>query len=347
MGKVDHSTTKQSNMNSHSGSKFEAVVSHGLKHGGVHVVAGKGHGKSRFLFSVAKHLREKADCRVLIFDGSETWLYAYDRIPTFTITERDVVLAKELETTEQIERYELKNWNLVKLALASEKDLLFRIKSRKPSKRGFVVRCIINYLDALQREQRARTEDNEAKTCIAYFIEEAQDCFNSRSTTRLEAEEFLTVFNEARNQKEAFFTASQRLTDFSKTIRTKQAYVIGKINEEDKTAFLRRLEKKHSVNFSELKPKTWFFNGENFESPEWKQSGKPFQIQKEIKKKYVTKLKAQPQPKPKKLYERILDVLKPSIALTDNEFNRPEEFEDIDSESEIEIDESEEYPDEW
>ena len=42
-----------------------------------------------------------------------------------------------------------------------------------------------------------------------------------------------------------------------------------------------------------------------------------------------------------------MDVLKPSIAITDNEFNAPEDFEDIDSESEIEIDESEEYPKEW
>ena len=57
-----------------------------------------------------------------------------------------------------------------------------------------------------------------------------------------------------------------------------------------------------------------------------------------------------PQAKPqkrKKLYEKFLDILKPSIAITDNEFNKPEDFEDIDSESEIEIDESEEYPEEW
>jgi hypothetical protein len=300
---------EQININFHSESKFETVVKHGLVHGGVHCVAGKGHGKTRLLFGMAKKLRNLADCRALIFDGSEAWLYGFDRIPTFTITERDVTLAKEIETIEQIERYELKNWELIKLALATEKDLLFRIKSRKPSKRGFVVRSIVNYLDSLQRAERAKTQDNEATRYIAYFIEEAQDCFNSRSTTRLEAEEFLTVFNEGRNQKEAFFTASQRLTDFSKTIRTKQSYVIGRINEEDKTAFLRRLENKHNVNFSELKQRHWFFNGVTFKSPEWKQSGKPYQIQKEIKKKYVDSLKPKAEQKPKGKLRQFFETL--------------------------------------
>ena len=119
----------------------------------------------------------------------------------------------------------------------------------------------------------------------------AQDAFNSRSTTRLEAEEFLTVFNEARNQKEAFFTASQRLTDFSKTIRTKQLYCIGKVNEEDKVNGLRRLEKLHSIDFSKLPQRHWFFEGETFISPEWKQQGKPYQINRELRAKFMANLK--------------------------------------------------------
>lgn len=121
-------------------------------------------------------------------------------------------------------------------------------------------------------------------------IEEAQDCFNSRSTTRLEAEEFLSVFNEARNQREAFFTASQRLTDFSKTIRTKQSYIFGRINEEDKGSSIRRIETMHNIDLTHLKPKTWFLEGleKTFTSPEWKQSGKPFQINNEVKTVWKT-----------------------------------------------------------
>jgi len=248
---------------------------------------------SHVYFSAWQEHRQKSEkkTRVLIFDGSEAWLYGFDKIPTFTIKERDITLLGDLKTTDEIERYQIKNWNLVKFALHKHKHLLFRLKTRKPSKRGFFVRTVVNYLDAIQRQSRETTIDHEAKGYIAYFIEEAQDCFNSRSTTRLEAEEFLTVFNEARNQKEAFYTASQRLNDFSKTIRVKQIYAIGKIPEGDKSPSIRRLEKKYNVDYSKTKSRNWCFEGKTFESPNWKQNGKPFQINKKIKLDYISQLK--------------------------------------------------------
>ncbi len=299
---------KEPNNNQQCENEFLAVIEHGLKRGGVHLVSVKGHGKTRLLFGMARALRQKA--RVLIFDGSEAWLYGYDRIPTFTVKERDIV-GKKTESIDEIERYKIKNWNLVKFALHNHKDILFRLKTRKPSKRGFFIRQVVNYLDRLQRLSRETTEDHEAKGYISYFIEEAQNCFNSRSTTRLEAEEFLTVFNESRNQKEGFFTASQRLTDFSKTIRTKQTYAIGKIPEEDKSPSVRRLEKKYNVDYSKTESRNWCFEGKSFESPNWKQNGKPHQINKKIKSDYINQLKPvsapQKQTIKKPLLFRILD----------------------------------------
>jgi hypothetical protein len=85
---------KQSNINTSSEKQFQEVLEHGLKHGGCHIVASKGHGKSRLLFSMARNLRNLGNCRVFIFDGSETWLYGFDRIPTVSISERDIVFAR-------------------------------------------------------------------------------------------------------------------------------------------------------------------------------------------------------------------------------------------------------------
>ncbi len=315
-------TEKEVNNVQHGENTFSEVIEHGLKHGGIHLVSVKGHGKTRLLFGMARTLRQKA--RVLIFDGSLAWLYGFDKIPVFTIKERDIV-AKKIESIDEIERYKIKNWELVKLSLQTHKDILFRLKTRKPSKRGFFIRQVVNYLDALQRQSREATIDHEASQYISYFIEEAQNCFNSRSTTRLEAEEFLSVFNESRNQKEAFYSASQRLTDFSKTIRTKQTYVIGKIPEEDKSPSVRRLEKKYNVDYSKTESRTWNFEGKPFESPNWKQNGKPFQINKQIKLQYIEQLKPisvplQPQIK-KPLLLRILDhfstkLVTPTITTT-------------------------------
>lgn len=116
------------------------------------------------------------------------------------------------------------------------------------------------------------------------------------------------MFNEARNQKEAFFTASQRLTDFSKTIRTKQIYCIGKIPEEDKVLGVRRLERQYNIDFNKLEPRTWFFEGETFKSPIWKQRRKPYQINKEIKKRYIDSLPQPEKPKPKSLWQKVKEA---------------------------------------
>jgi hypothetical protein len=320
--KTTTKTQKQSKENQHSEKQFSETISKALVEGGLHCVASKHHGKTRLLFNMVKHLRNLDNCRVLIFDGSLAWLYGFDRIPVLTVKEHDITLADRVNTTQDIERYKLENWEIAKLAMQKHKDLLFRLKTRKPSKRGFFVRTIVNYLDRMQKP----------KQFIAYFIEEAQDAFNSRSTVRLEAEEFLTVFNEARNQKEAFFTASQRLNDFSKTIRTKQLYCIGRINPEDKTSFLRRIEKKQEIDFSAMPQRKWFFEGKLFLSPNWKQSGKPYQINKQLKAEF-----AKPQQKKIGILERIKKAFEQKTA-------KSEETEKPDFEK-IEFPEETEYPD--
>ena len=118
-------------------------------------------------------------------------------------------------------------------------------------------------------------------------MDEAQDAFCTRSTMRTEAETFLCVFNEARNNRESIFSSSQRLNDFSKTIRTKQTYIIGKIAIEDINPQLRRLEKQYNINLTEMPLRNWFFNGSVFVSPEFKQHLKPFIINSEIRKEYT------------------------------------------------------------
>ncbi len=322
---------------------FNELVENGLRNGGIHVCASKNHGKTRLLFSIAKELSDKA--RVLIFDGSETWLYAYNRIPVFTVTERDICLVSKNVTIEEVERYEILNWNLVKFTLDHFDDILFRLKTRKPSKRGFFVRTVINYLDQKQRIERETHADHEAKGHLAYFIEEAQDVFNSRSTTRLEAEEFLTVFNEARNQREAFFTASQRLTDFSKTIRTKQTYCLGKTNNEDVTPPLRRIEKQYEIDFSKMKARTWFIEGQTFLSPDWIQQGKPYKINKDSLERFLAALPEQPkQGKLKTLwnlgravYHLVSDPVRSGHGIPTEAEEQRETEEEEDSEDELDM----------
>jgi hypothetical protein len=274
--------TNQPNIQQHGKSTFDSMIETALKENGLHCCASKGFGKTRLLFSIAQTIRQMPDTKVFIFDGSDAWLYNFSKIPVFNICETDISI-KEQKTALDIEQYNFSNWQLVKLAINTNKDLLFRLKTRKPSKRGFAVRQIINYIDSTQRAEKEENPDHTPKNTIAYFIEEAQDSFNTRSTARIDSEEFLTVFNEARNQRESFFTASQRLNDFSKTIRTKQNYALGRINSEDRNPAIRAIEKDLNLNLAKMPLRNWLYNGQKFESPIWVQSGKPYIINRNLR----------------------------------------------------------------
>jgi hypothetical protein len=253
----------------------------------LHLVASKGHGKTRFLFSIADYIRTLENSRVIAFDGSLAWLYNFSQIPTFNIGEHDITATNQKHSLE-IEHYCFNNWRHVETALNSHDDLLFRFKTKKPSKRGFAIRTIINHLDDIQRQQIEDSETHTPQKSISFFLEEAQDAFNTRSTMRTDSEEFLTTFNESRNNKESFFTASQRLNDFSKTLRTKQTYILGKINSEDITPQIRRIEKLYNVNLTTLPLRNWIFEGKTIISPEWTQHLKPFIVNNEIRKTFST-----------------------------------------------------------
>ncbi len=300
-----NSQTKQVNIEDHS--SFNAFVSEGLRIGS-HIVASKSHGKTRLMFSIAEQLMKEPNVRNIIFDGSETWIYSFSRIPVFNISEKDI-LETARSKTDSIEKYSLQNSNLIKICLETHKDVLFRLKTRKPSKRGFFIRTVINYLDSQQRAEKTTSSTHENTKAIGFYIEEAQNAFSSRSTSSTETEEFLTVFNEGRNNREGFFTSSQRLTDFSKTIRSKQIQCIGKLSNEDISPNLRRIEKTKGLDFANMKPKTWFYEGSIFVSPEFKQNGKPYIVNQEIKQLWLNTL-----PKPKTLSEKINQWLKSYIA---------------------------------
>ena len=243
---------------------------------------------------------KQPNVRCIVFDGSETWLYSFSKIPVFNISEKDI-LAVNRKQADTIEKYSLENWNLVKLALDTYPSILFRLKSRNPQKRGFFVRTIVNYLDQLQRDEKATTENHETTKAYAIVLEESQNIFPSNnSTASSECGTFMTVYSESRNQRIGFLTNSQRMQDIAKTVRAKQFYAIGRLNPEDITPQLRKLEKLHGLDFSKMNPRQWLFEGQIFTTPEFKQQGKPFIINDQIKKAWLDSL-----PKPKTLAEKI------------------------------------------
>ncbi len=304
-------STNQSNINQHSKSTFEDMIIQGLKYGGIHLTGNKGSGKTRLLWAIAENLMQNQNIRMIAFDGSESWIYGFSQIPTFNICEHDII-SSNLRSTEEMESYSFENWNLVKLALEKHKDILFRLKTTKPSKRGYAIRKIICHLDDQQRAEKARTATHENSKAIAYVLDEIQDAFTNRNTARLDMESFLCIYAEMRNSRESLFSSSQRLTDVSKAVRAKALYCLGKLNPEDLSPFLRRTERIHKIDFANMPQRTWFYEGSTFTSPEWKQQGKPYKINAEIIQEWLNSL---PKQKTVSLKEKIAKWFNFSVPL--------------------------------
>jgi hypothetical protein len=279
-----NSEPKQFNIDQHSKNVFDEMLKRSLIES-LHIVASRGHGKSRLMFSIADSIRNLENTRLFIFDGSDAFLYGYSKIAVLNICENDIT-ENELKTTLDLEQYKFNNWQIVKLAIQQNKHLLIRLKTKKQSKRSFAIQSIINFLDDIQRAEKEASPTNETKSHLIFMIDEIQNAFSQRQTARLSSEDFMCCFSEARNFSENFISTSQRLFDVSKTVRTKTLYCIGKLNAEDKSPYIKQIEKQYNINFSNMESRKWFFNGETFTSPTWKQEGKPFLINRELRAKY-------------------------------------------------------------
>lgn len=258
---------------------------------------------------LASKLMKEDNVRSQIFDGSLAWVYAFSKIPYFTIKEHDILETNRRDSN-VIEKFEFQNWNLIKLALETYPNILWKINTRQPNRRGFIIRSIINYCDSLQRTEKEESATHENTLAYAFFIEEAQNVFSSfgNSTASQECGSFMTAFSEGRNNRLGFIFSAQRRNDFSKTLRSKCLTALGRLNIEDVTPELRRLEKLHHIDFSKMKPKTWLYNGEVFTSPMFIQQGKPFSINAQIKKMWLDSL---PKTKVLTLKEKIKAWFKP------------------------------------
>jgi hypothetical protein len=334
---------------------FENMIISALKNGGIHINANKNFGKSFLLFSICEAIQKEENLRAIAFDGSEAWIYKASKIPVFTIGEHDIT-SENLSTVDEFERYSLNKKELVNLALETHKDILFRFKTKKPSKRAFLIRYVTQYLDSQQRQERDLSPTHEIRKTIALILDESQDAFSNRETLRLENEEFMCIFAEGRNSKLSFITSSQRLTELSKAIRSKQLLCLGKLAYEDITPFLRKLERKHNIEFAEMKPRTWLFENQLFTAPEFKQSGKPFQINSAITQAYQNSLPRKP--RALTLTQKIARWLKPKVESVpqlkpvSNSFFESQNVEDSESgldqqEKESENSDLEEIEEEW
>src|SRR3989304_7413462 len=88
--KIEESTIKDKELTIGDHEQFNNFLSESLRVGS-HLVGAKGSGKTRLGFVCASELMKLDNVRVIIWDGSDTWKYAFNEIPFFNVSEKDIL----------------------------------------------------------------------------------------------------------------------------------------------------------------------------------------------------------------------------------------------------------------
>ena len=232
--------------------------------------------------------------------------------------------------------------------LKRNKHCIFLISTEDIEKIAFFVYSVIYKF--YRRNYDLLRKGYEIKKHYWFILEEAQNSLDRFVLSKRLFNRYRKLFSEARNLNLHWILITQRLQDLSTYFRARTSLAIGKIGLDDFDLKLKRLLKpipQARQKILNLPRGTFFFTAINdfVEFPKFNPS-KP----KEFKP-------TKPQKKPKKsTIWKILNYF--GISREESEEEAPEigeapeiePFADSDhpeSESEIEIDESEEYPDEW
>lgn len=311
-----------------------------IKESGCIICGTIGCGKTNFAKQLARQLVNEyadKDAIIRIFDVVGNWLFNFDG----DVPSQNVYNANELRINAKV--------------------MVYRLNLKTESER---IEFIKNVFEKdLERQKRLFDKFEGDKTKlpkIIYIVEEANTILSTYSIREGFFKDFVAF---SRNFNIASIYVMQRLSDSSpKVIERIPNIAIGKtVGSNDLRRIKDIIPKKHSktANFS----KKWYFNlffNDNLIPflPE-KFKGQPtheYYIQQKTKGifiKHTDYAVASVRGLSRFLEKPNEKDAVPNLKLNDRDtvkldlFNDKEDFEDLDSESEIEIDESEDYPEDW
>lgn len=337
--------------------KLKTIVNDILSYGDLLMIANKGIGKTNALMVLARKFRALPKTRVIIFEDFPKWSLEFDKIPYLVVKDSWVVETQHVVDMENYflrhERdYTVLKGTEIKAVLKKYKDILFVSEIQDIERQAFFIYSIIQWF--YRRNYLRKFKNYNSLERIVFIIEESQNVFDSSTISKKIFNRLRKIYSVARNLEIHFILASQRLQDLNTKIRGRTRLLLGNPSLDDYELKIRRI-----LRHSKYRKKILTFQVGEFlycpldikvKFPLFQQQGKPFKIN-------IESLKQKPQKKPKKsTIWKILNYF--GIFKEESEEEAPEigeapeiepfaDSEHPESESEIEIDESEEYLDEW
>lgn len=362
-------TTTTNNLpTSRNNESLERLFNDVLKHGGIHIVGNKQVGKSNLKKTFASHVMDNhKETKLIIVDVEGKWQYDFSNIRYFTIPNDTISIiekpiGRRLNGTVFTKKTYRLNADLEKAVLELLRDnepILFIVELEDTESCGYFSAFIISQIYDMQRIARKYWHGQlRRKYCI--ILEESENIFDAQSLEKKLFNSLRKKYNECANLSIGILSSSQRLTEVNKKFRGKMhGYLVGYTNPDDYIGQLGRILSKVSENPKQvLKPEfryKFLYTPTDtvLTFPIFKQNGKPYL--------WIPKPEQKPEPEPQlkklSLLQRIRKHFKPKpqeqkpkifddLPIVESEQDA-EDFDSFESLSESEIDESEDFEEEW
>ena len=275
---------------------FDDLYEDVTKKGGCHLIGLKQVGKSNLKKSLTSYVIKKyPESKTIIFDPEGTWQYDFSKISFYRVLENTVKISEEIIgqrlngsnfTKKCYEIEETTKADCLKL-IKSKAPILFSIELTSPEEIGFFCSWVISEIYDMQRIKR---KYHKGKLKQSYFLvlEESENIFDSSSLDKAIFHKFRKKYAEMSNLKIGILSSSQRLTEVNKKFRAKMSgYLFSQISLDDFIGLTERMLKlRLGKDAKKITDKTFRFHfystahNLTVKVPQFKQSGKPYLIQR-------------------------------------------------------------------
>ena len=264
-----------------------------LRNGGVHLVSGKGYGKSTALKHIASFYSKQPNTYVIIADTILNWNLNFDKCPFYTVKQDAIT-----ETTKDVEINDGKSYlvwakeynidpepfeflsNMIK---QKQSLILYNVELMEIDTVGVFQAKLIDFLYQRQRIKKKYWKGNIPEQYVI-ISEETEAVFDNSTLDRKIMSRTRKEFAEMANLRIAMFSCSQRLQEISTKFRGKMdSYLIGHTSIEDfDLKFCRMLKfSKHRKEILNL-PQGSFLDSKTDSTlvkfPDFKPNGEPYEI---------------------------------------------------------------------
>ena len=236
----------------------------------------KNTGKTTLLMNLGRELRTNPTNHVIIFETFPKWIFEFDTVPYFFITDKDIVKIKGSKD------YMVKDKDRIASILNTNKDIIFSIECLDMEKISTFMSFVIYVIYRKQYRRAKNNQLNTIKENYWFLTEEAHNLLDSSVIAKKVFNKLRKMQNEFRNLRMHLICVTLRLQDLNPKIRAKMDMLLGRISLDDYQLKIRTMlrDSKYRREIVHLPTGMFIYPETNLVllTEPFKQNGRPYEL---------------------------------------------------------------------